>query len=83
MFVCCDGYSAEERLTAVEGEAEDEGCEAPSWDTPSTPLSTGCPALDHTLLVHLQNCSSQMLVSYYSLLVSLRVIANNNVVAPC
>ncbi|KAA0714938.1 Rho family-interacting cell polarization regulator 1 [Triplophysa tibetana] len=53
--------SAEERLTAAEGAAEDEGCEVPSWDTPSTPMSTGCPALDHTLLVHLQNCSSQMM----------------------
>ncbi|XP_057203941.1 rho family-interacting cell polarization regulator 1 isoform X3 [Triplophysa rosa] len=53
--------SAEERPTAVESAGEDEGCEAPSWDTPSTPLSTGCPALDHTLLVHLKNCSSQML----------------------
>lgn len=53
--------SAEERPAAVESAGEDEGCEAPSWDTPSTPHSTGCPALDHTLLVHLKNCSSKML----------------------
>ncbi|XP_066541282.1 rho family-interacting cell polarization regulator 1 isoform X2 [Hoplias malabaricus] len=41
--------------------AEDEGCEDRCWDAPSGPLSTGCPALDHTLLVHLRNCSSQLL----------------------
>ncbi|KAK9959018.1 hypothetical protein ABG768_011107 [Culter alburnus] len=53
--------SAEERPAAVESAGEDEGCEARCWDTPSGPLSTGCPALDHTLLVHLKNCSSQLL----------------------
>lgn len=62
--VCFDWYSAEERPAAVESAGEDEGCEARCWDTPSGPLSTGCPALDHTLLVHLKNCSSQLLVSY-------------------
>uniref|UniRef100_A0A8C1IAM2 Protein FAM65A-like n=1 Tax=Cyprinus carpio TaxID=7962 RepID=A0A8C1IAM2_CYPCA len=53
--------SAEERPAAVESSGEDEGCEARCWDTPSGPLSTGCPTLDHTLLVHLKNCSSQLL----------------------
>lgn len=53
--------SAEERPAAVESAGEDEGCEARCWDTPSGPLSAGCPALDHTLLVHLKNCSSQLL----------------------
>ncbi|KAG1944740.1 rho family-interacting cell polarization regulator [Pimephales promelas] len=53
--------SAEERPAAVESAGEDEGCEARCWDTPSGPLSSGCPALDHTLLVHLKNCSSQLL----------------------
>ncbi|XP_016391243.1 protein FAM65A-like isoform X2 [Sinocyclocheilus rhinocerous] len=53
--------SAEERPAAVESAGEDEGCEARCWDTPSGPLSTGCPTLDHTLLVHLKNCSSQLL----------------------
>ncbi|XP_065139260.1 rho family-interacting cell polarization regulator 1 isoform X3 [Paramisgurnus dabryanus] len=53
--------STEEQPAAVESTEEDEGCEAPCWDTPSTPLSTGCPTLDHTLLVHLRNCSSQLL----------------------
>uniref|UniRef100_A0A672S6M1 Protein FAM65A-like n=1 Tax=Sinocyclocheilus grahami TaxID=75366 RepID=A0A672S6M1_SINGR len=53
--------SAEERPAAVESAGEDEGCEAQSWDTPSGPFSTGCPTLNHTLLVHLKNCSSQLL----------------------
>uniref|UniRef100_A0A9J7X055 RHO family interacting cell polarization regulator 1 n=1 Tax=Cyprinus carpio carpio TaxID=630221 RepID=A0A9J7X055_CYPCA len=53
--------SAEERPVAVESSGEDEGCEARCWDTPSGPLSTGCPTLDQTLLVHLKNCSSQLL----------------------
>ncbi|XP_016350117.1 rho family-interacting cell polarization regulator 1 [Sinocyclocheilus anshuiensis] len=53
--------SAEERPAAVESAGEDEGCEARCWDTPSGPFSTGCPTLDHTLLVHLKNCSSQLL----------------------
>ncbi|XP_052437647.1 rho family-interacting cell polarization regulator 1 isoform X2 [Carassius gibelio] len=51
----------EEPPAAVESAGEDEGCEARCWDTPSGPLSTGCPTLDHTLLVHLKNCSSQLL----------------------
>uniref|UniRef100_A0A9J8BDS0 RHO family interacting cell polarization regulator 1 n=1 Tax=Cyprinus carpio carpio TaxID=630221 RepID=A0A9J8BDS0_CYPCA len=50
-----------ERPVAVESSGEDEGCEARCWDTPSGPLSTGCPTLDQTLLVHLKNCSSQLL----------------------
>lgn len=54
-------HSAEERPAAVESAGEDEGCEARCWDTPSGPLSTGYPTLDHTLLVHLKNCSSQLL----------------------
>lgn len=41
--------------------ADDEGCQDRCWDTPSGPLSTGCQALDRTLLVHLHNCSSQLL----------------------
>lgn len=65
--MCCDGYSAEERPAAVESAGEDEGCEARCWDTPSGPLSTGYLTLDHSLLVHLKNCSSQLLVSYCSL----------------
>ncbi|XP_051580113.1 rho family-interacting cell polarization regulator 1-like isoform X3 [Myxocyprinus asiaticus] len=53
--------STEVRPAAVESAGEDEGCEVGCWDTSSDPLSTGCPALDHTLLVHLKNCSSQLL----------------------
>ncbi|XP_051953042.1 rho family-interacting cell polarization regulator 1-like isoform X2 [Xyrauchen texanus] len=53
--------SAAERPAAVESAGEDEGCEARCWDAPSGPLSTGCMALDHTLLVHLKYCSSQLL----------------------
>uniref|UniRef100_A0A8C2ANN2 RHO family interacting cell polarization regulator 1 n=1 Tax=Cyprinus carpio TaxID=7962 RepID=A0A8C2ANN2_CYPCA len=50
-----------ERHSVTDSSGEDEGCEARCWDTPSGPLSTGCPTLDHTLLVHLKNCSSQLL----------------------
>ncbi|KAM9480768.1 rho family-interacting cell polarization regulator 1 isoform 2-T4 [Clarias gariepinus] len=39
----------------------DEGCAQNCWDTPSVPLSTGHQALDQTLLIHLQNCSTQLL----------------------
>ncbi|XP_009291854.1 rho family-interacting cell polarization regulator 1 isoform X3 [Danio rerio] len=56
-----DRSSTKERPAAVESAGEDEGCEARCWDTPSGPLSTNCPALDHTLLVHLKYCSSQLL----------------------
>ncbi|XP_034735686.1 rho family-interacting cell polarization regulator 1 [Etheostoma cragini] len=31
------------------------------WDSPSTPLTTGCCTLDCSLVVHLKNCSSQLL----------------------
>uniref|UniRef100_A0A671M463 Protein FAM65A-like n=1 Tax=Sinocyclocheilus anshuiensis TaxID=1608454 RepID=A0A671M463_9TELE len=50
-----------ERQSVTDSAGEDEGCEARCWDTPSGPFSTGCPTLDHTLLVHLKNCSSQLL----------------------
>ncbi|XP_062402666.1 rho family-interacting cell polarization regulator 1 isoform X2 [Sardina pilchardus] len=46
---------------ADESAGEDEGCEERCWETPSGPLSTACLALDRTLLVHLRNCSSQLL----------------------
>ncbi|XP_067091666.1 rho family-interacting cell polarization regulator 1 isoform X2 [Osmerus mordax] len=44
-----------------ESGGEDEGCEERGWDAPSSPLTTGCPALDRTLVVHLKNCSAQLL----------------------
>ncbi|XP_032380188.1 rho family-interacting cell polarization regulator 1 [Etheostoma spectabile] len=31
------------------------------WDSPSTPLTTGCSTLDCSLVVHLKNCSTQLL----------------------
>ena len=41
----------------------DEDCEKRCWESPSFgPVSTGCQALDHALLVHLKNCSAQLLV---------------------
>ncbi|XP_048112771.1 rho family-interacting cell polarization regulator 1 isoform X3 [Alosa alosa] len=46
---------------ADESAGEDEGCEERCWESPSGPLSTACLALDRTLLVHLRNCSSQLL----------------------
>ncbi|KAF5907650.1 rho family-interacting cell polarization regulator 1 isoform X2, partial [Clarias magur] len=64
-----DEEEDEERLDAtdssqpVAGESVlvDEGCAQNCWDTPSIPLSTGHQALDQTLLIHLQNCSNQLL----------------------
>ncbi|TRY65526.1 hypothetical protein DNTS_029110 [Danionella cerebrum] len=56
-----DRLTAEEHSAAVESAGEDEGCEARCWDSPSGPLSTGCRTLDRTLLVHLKNCSTQLL----------------------
>ncbi|KAJ8003196.1 hypothetical protein DPEC_G00166880 [Dallia pectoralis] len=45
-----------------ESAGEDEGCEERGWESPSTgPMSTGCQALDQTLVVHLKNCSAQLL----------------------
>ncbi|XP_076847875.1 rho family-interacting cell polarization regulator 1 isoform X2 [Brachyhypopomus gauderio] len=49
------------RPVAAESVTEEEGSQEHCWDAPSVPLSTGCQALDRTLLVHLQNCSSQLL----------------------
>ncbi|KAM6926221.1 rho family-interacting cell polarization regulator 1 isoform 2-T2 [Lycodopsis pacificus] len=31
------------------------------WDSPTSPLTTGCTTLDRSLLVHLENCSTQLL----------------------
>ncbi|XP_075932556.1 rho family-interacting cell polarization regulator 1-like isoform X2 [Anarhichas minor] len=31
------------------------------WDSPTSPLTTGCTTLDHSLVVHLENCSTQLL----------------------
>ncbi|XP_062860176.1 rho family-interacting cell polarization regulator 1 isoform X2 [Trichomycterus rosablanca] len=42
----------------VKGEKD---CVVHCWDAPSVPLSTGCQILDNTLLIHLQNCTSQLL----------------------
>ncbi|KAL0968155.1 hypothetical protein UPYG_G00263110 [Umbra pygmaea] len=67
-------YDGEKR-TAIESErqsapsrpseesaVEDEGCEERGWESPSTgAMSTGCQALDYTLVVHLKNCSTQLL----------------------
>ncbi|KAK6318283.1 hypothetical protein J4Q44_G00115740 [Coregonus suidteri] len=40
----------------------DEDREKRCWEFPSSgPVSTGCQALDHALLVHLKNCSAQLL----------------------
>ncbi|KAJ8417920.1 hypothetical protein AAFF_G00227630 [Aldrovandia affinis] len=45
---------------AEESAGEDEGCEE-RWGFPSKPMTTRCPALDQALLVHLRNCSVQLL----------------------
>ncbi|XP_041745895.2 rho family-interacting cell polarization regulator 1 isoform X1 [Coregonus clupeaformis] len=45
-----------------ESAGEDECCEERCWESHSSgPVSTGCQALDHALLVHLKNCSAQLL----------------------
>ncbi|XP_054475377.1 rho family-interacting cell polarization regulator 1-like isoform X2 [Anoplopoma fimbria] len=31
------------------------------WDSPTSPLTTGCTTLDRCLVVHLKNCSTQLL----------------------
>ncbi|KAK9517324.1 hypothetical protein VZT92_025206 [Zoarces viviparus] len=31
------------------------------WDSPTSPLTTGCTTLDRALVVHLENCSTQLL----------------------
>ncbi|XP_035275742.1 rho family-interacting cell polarization regulator 1 isoform X1 [Anguilla anguilla] len=46
---------------AEESAGEDEGCEERCWGSPSGPMSTRCPTLDEALLVHLRNCSAQLL----------------------
>ncbi|XP_061101459.1 rho family-interacting cell polarization regulator 1 isoform X2 [Conger conger] len=46
---------------AEESAGEDEGCEERCWGSPSGPMTTRCPTLDETLLVHLRNCSTQLL----------------------
>uniref|UniRef100_A0A8C7CEY3 RHO family interacting cell polarization regulator 1 n=1 Tax=Oncorhynchus kisutch TaxID=8019 RepID=A0A8C7CEY3_ONCKI len=49
-------------VTDGSGAGEDECCEERCWESHSSgPVSTGCQALDHTLLVHLKNCSAQLL----------------------
>uniref|UniRef100_A0A674B616 RHO family interacting cell polarization regulator 1 n=1 Tax=Salmo trutta TaxID=8032 RepID=A0A674B616_SALTR len=49
-------------VTDRSGAGEDECCEERCWESHSSgPVSTGCQALDHTLLVHLKNCSAQLL----------------------
>uniref|UniRef100_A0A8C8FCH7 FAM65 N-terminal domain-containing protein n=1 Tax=Oncorhynchus tshawytscha TaxID=74940 RepID=A0A8C8FCH7_ONCTS len=48
--------------TSTESAGGDEDCEKRCWESPSFgPVSTGCQALDHALLVHLKNCSAQLL----------------------
>ncbi|KAI1889992.1 hypothetical protein AGOR_G00168620 [Albula goreensis] len=47
--------------SAVESAGEDEGCEERCWGSTSGPMTTQCPALDQVLLVHLRNCSTQLL----------------------
>ncbi|KAM9569291.1 rho family-interacting cell polarization regulator 1-like isoform 1-T1 [Salvelinus alpinus] len=50
------------RRPSEESAGGDEDCEKRCWESPSFgPVSTGCQALDHALLVHLKNCSAQLL----------------------
>ncbi|TNN38896.1 Protein FAM65A [Liparis tanakae] len=36
------------------------------WTSPTSPLTTGCTPLDRSLVVHLENCSTQLLVGQRS-----------------
>uniref|UniRef100_A0A8C9WB84 RHO family interacting cell polarization regulator 1 n=1 Tax=Scleropages formosus TaxID=113540 RepID=A0A8C9WB84_SCLFO len=40
---------------------EATSCEGTRWESPSSPVSSGSEALDQALLVHLRNCSIQLL----------------------
>uniref|UniRef100_A0A3B3R7V2 RHO family interacting cell polarization regulator 1 n=1 Tax=Paramormyrops kingsleyae TaxID=1676925 RepID=A0A3B3R7V2_9TELE len=40
---------------------DDGGCDRHCWESPSSPMSSGFEALDQALLVHLRNCSVQLL----------------------
>ncbi|XP_072554720.1 rho family-interacting cell polarization regulator 1 isoform X2 [Paramormyrops kingsleyae] len=40
---------------------DDGGCDRRCWESPSSPMSSGFEALDQALLVHLRNCSVQLL----------------------
>uniref|UniRef100_A0A673X4F8 RHO family interacting cell polarization regulator 1 n=1 Tax=Salmo trutta TaxID=8032 RepID=A0A673X4F8_SALTR len=54
--------SVTDRSGFISCAGRDEDCEKRCWESPSCgPVSTGCRALDHTLLVHLKNCSAQLL----------------------
>ena len=66
LLLCSAGHSAP-CAPGEESAGEDEGCEERGWDAPSSPLTTGCPALDRTLVVHLKNCSAQLLVRPHTL----------------
>ncbi|GAA6092094.1 rho family-interacting cell polarization regulator 1 isoform X1 [Tachysurus ichikawai] len=60
----CDTQIVTESSQPVAGDSVvvDDGCTPLNcWDTPSVPLSTGHQDLDQTLLIHLQNCSTQLL----------------------
>ncbi|XP_058244535.1 rho family-interacting cell polarization regulator 1 isoform X1 [Hemibagrus wyckioides] len=59
----CDTQSVTDSSQPVAGDSAvvDEGCAQNCWDAPSVPLSTGHQDLDQTLLIHLQNCSTQLL----------------------
>ncbi|XP_053090804.1 rho family-interacting cell polarization regulator 1 isoform X1 [Pangasianodon hypophthalmus] len=59
----CERPSVTDSSQPVAGEsvAVDDGCAQNCWDAPSVPLSTRHQALDQTLLIHLQNCSTQLL----------------------
>ncbi|KAB5574949.1 hypothetical protein PHYPO_G00214970 [Pangasianodon hypophthalmus] len=59
----CERLSVTDSSQPVAGEsvAVDDGCAQNCWDAPSVPLSTRHQALDQTLLIHLQNCSTQLL----------------------
>uniref|UniRef100_A0A8C7QJU2 RHO family interacting cell polarization regulator 1 n=1 Tax=Oncorhynchus mykiss TaxID=8022 RepID=A0A8C7QJU2_ONCMY len=55
-------YSCVCEVCLCSSAGEDECCEERCWESHSSgPVSTGCQALDHTLLVHLKNCSAQLL----------------------
>lgn len=58
----CREELVSERLVLCCRCVENGGRTSPS--SPFCPLTTGCPALDAALVVHLRNCSAQLLVGH-------------------
>ncbi|XP_029992225.1 rho family-interacting cell polarization regulator 1-like isoform X2 [Sphaeramia orbicularis] len=59
-FLNTSDWEEEEEERSEKGRRNDRSVQGRGWKS-SSPLTTGCSALDRCLVVHLQNCSSQLL----------------------